>query len=56
MTPTAVLDFHTLTEDGAEHDIATVRLAPADEFSPSEADQTERIPGRQATTLQDRVG
>ncbi len=59
----AVPDFHTLmrpllvlTEDGAEHDIAAVRIALADESSLSEADQSERTPSRRVTTLQNRVG
>ena len=59
----AVPDFQTLmrpllalTEDGAEHDIAAVRAALADEFSLSEADRSGRIPSGRVTTLQNRVG
>ena len=59
----AVLDFHTLmrpllvlTEDGAEHDIAAVRIALADQFPLSEADQSERTNSRRVTTPQNRVG
>jgi restriction system protein len=59
----AVPDFQTLmrpllalTEDGAQHQIADLREAVADEFDLSTEERAERIPNGRVTTLQNRIG